>query len=91
VGRKVMAKSKKEPAKQVDISKHILVPKHVKLSEKERREILMHYRINISDLPKISIKDPAIANMDVSIKDIIKIIRPSRTAGISVFYRRVAK
>jgi len=74
-----------------DISKHILVPKHVKLSKKETEALLEHYKITLSELPRMSATDPGLAKLEVEIGDVIKIIRPSPTAGEPVFYRRVTK
>ncbi len=71
------------------IDEHILVPKHAKLTEKEKQELLERYKITVKDLPKIYIKDPAIQNLNVSTGDVIKIIRKSPTAGETVYYRSV--
>lgn len=75
--------------KNVDISKHILVPKHVKLSEKEKENLLKKFDISTKQLPKILKKDPAIRDINTKLGDVIKIIRQSPTAGESVFYREV--
>lgn len=72
-----------------DVSKHNLVPRHSKLSDKERKEILTFYKISPKELPKIKKKDAAIANLEVKEGDIIKITRASLTAGESIFYRTV--
>jgi DNA-directed RNA polymerase subunit H len=69
---------------------HVLVPKHEKLSEKEKTAILEEYNISIKQLPRIHISDPAIAHIDADSGDIIKITRKSQTAGISIFYRVVS-
>jgi DNA-directed RNA polymerase subunit H len=76
-------------AKELDVSKHVLVPKHVKLSEKEKKELFEQYVADLRDLPRIFKTDPAILGLDVKEGDIIKIIRTSPTAGEAVFYRRV--
>ena len=76
-------------AKDVDISKHALVPKHLKLNEKEKKELLEKYVADFRDLPRIYKEDPAILPLDVKEGDVIKIIRKSQTAGESIFYRRV--
>lgn len=76
-------------ATKFDISKHILVPKHSKLSEKERKALFEAYNIEFKDIPKISIKDQAILHLDVKQGDIIKIERNSPTAGVTYFYRGV--
>ena len=69
---------------------HNLVPKHIKLSEKEKDELLKKYGVVVRQLPKISKKDPAIKHLDVQIGDVIKIMRSSETAKEAVFYRGVS-
>lgn len=76
-------------AKDLDVSKHALVPKHAKLSEKERKELFEKYVADLRDLPRIFKDDPAIGGMDAKEGDIIKITRKSPTAGEAIFYRRV--
>ncbi len=76
-------------AKKSEEFNHVLVPKHEKASEKEKNEILEKYNISLKQLPRISIKDPAIAHLDVEAGDVIKITRKSPTAGTSIFYRVV--
>lgn len=68
---------------------HILVPKHIKLSDKEKEEVLKKYNIKVGDLPKIFLSDPALADLDVKEGDVIKIIRKSPTSGEAVYYRGV--
>jgi len=72
-----------------DIAKHVLVPKHIKLSEKEKSAFMEKYGVSQKQLPKILKTDPAIQSLNVQEGDIIKIIRKSPTAGESVFYRGV--
>ena len=74
---------------EIPIHEHILVPKHVLLTQEEIQEVLLRYNINISQLPKISRKDPAIKHLDTKTGDIIKIIRMSTTAGKAEYYRMV--
>lgn len=73
-----------------DVSKHALVPKHIKLSETEKKQLFEKYNITLLELPKISVDDPAISNLNVKDSDVVKIIRKSPTAGESVFYRGVS-
>ena len=75
--------------KSIDVSKHILVPKHVKLNEKEKTSLLEKYDINTKQLPKILKTDAAIKELGTKEGDVIKIVRKSPTAGESVFYRGV--
>lgn len=74
---------------KVDISKHVLIPKHAKLSEKEKKELFDKYNISIKELPKINADDPSIAHLEVKTGDVIKITRKSPTAMESVFYRGI--
>ena len=94
-GERMVAKKRKRAAilKREDrtwsVEDHILVPKHSKLSEKDKKELLAHYHIEPMDLPRIFINDPAIQHLDVKQGDVIKIERNSPTAGTSVYYRAV--
>jgi DNA-directed RNA polymerase subunit H len=76
-------------AKKFDVTKHMLVPKHSVISEKEKKELIAKFRLSIIDFPKVSPKDAAIQHLKVKEGDIIKIVRDSSTAGEAVFYRRV--
>ena len=73
----------------IDTSKHELVPKQTKLSDKEKDAVLNKYGIKVKDLPKISKNDPSIQKLGVKAGDIIKIERSSRTAGTTIYYRGV--
>ncbi|MBU1975369.1 MAG: DNA-directed RNA polymerase subunit H [Nanoarchaeota archaeon] len=69
--------------------KHMLVPEHVKLKEKEKKSLYEEMRITFGDLPKISVNDAALEHLDVKLGDVIKIKRISVTAGECFFYRGV--
>ena len=73
------------------VKDHVLVPKHEKVGDKEKAKLLAQYNIKVADLPSINVNDPAISHLDVRSKDVIKVTRPSRTAGTTVYFRRVAK
>lgn len=75
----------------VDITKHLLVPKHSKVSEAEQKKLLEKYSITLRQLPKIQKDDPAIAKLGVKAGEIIKIERDSKTAGKTYYYRVVAE
>jgi DNA-directed RNA polymerase I, II, and III subunit RPABC1 len=68
---------------------NILVPKHTKLSDAEKKALFDLHGITFIALPKIQKSDAAIAELDAKEGDVIKIVRPSATAGKSVFYRGV--
>ena len=73
-----------------EIRKHILIPKHKKLSDKEKKALLDAYNITVNELPVISKSDPALVDMDLEMGDVLKIERDSPTAGKTVFYRGVS-
>lgn len=77
--------------KEIDITKHNLVPKHELLNDTEKEEILKKYGINIKQLPRILITDSAIKLLNTKVGDVIKITRKSETAGETVYYRVVVK
>ena len=78
----------KKPKFKVD--KHILTPKHVKVGDRERSQLLEKYSVTPKELPKILKTDSAIKELDPKPGDVIKIIRKSPTAGESLFYRVVS-
>ena len=80
-----------QKSKSFEISDHVLVPKHSKMSEKAKRELLEKYKISMKDLPRISMKDPAVAHLELTTDDVIEICRPSATSNTTLFYRRVVK
>lgn len=75
--------------KQLLIKKHNLIPKHSKLSEKEKEELFKTYNISTRELPKIKKSDPTLQTLNVNVNDVIKIERSSQTAGETVYYRSV--
>lgn len=62
---------------------HALQPKHTKLEPSEVEKVLKKYNISLTQLPKISKKDPAISE-DYKKGDIIKVER-----GEETYYRVV--
>jgi DNA-directed RNA polymerase subunit H len=75
--------------KTYDISKHILVPKHSKLSGEDVKKVLEKYNISLKQLPRIIKSDPALIGLDAMPGDVIKIERDSPTVGKVAFYRVV--
>ncbi|MFP4119214.1 MAG: DNA-directed RNA polymerase subunit H, partial [Candidatus Woesearchaeota archaeon] len=71
-------------------TRHVLVPKHEKISDTEKKKLMERYNITVKELPKIPKSDPALVGMDVQQGDVIKIIRNSPTAGETIFYRGVS-
>lgn len=74
---------------KIDITKHVLVPKHIKLNQEEINELMQKYNVSLRQLPKISVKDPMSKLLEAKIGDVIKIIRKSPTAAQSDFFRVV--
>ena len=72
-----------------DVTKHVLVPKHQKISDKEQKELFEKFLIDLQNLPRIYRTDPSIAYLEVKEGDVVKITRHSPTAGETVFYRRM--
>lgn len=77
-------------AEKFDVTKHVLVPKHTKVSDKELKELFEKLNIDVNNLPRIKKSDPAILHLDVKEGDVIRCVRKSDTAGEIDFYRRVA-
>ena len=75
--------------KKTKIAVHSLIPKHSKLSETEKKQVLEQYGITVKELPSISLDDAALHGLSVKVSDVLKIERNSPTAGKSVFYRSV--
>jgi DNA-directed RNA polymerase subunit H len=75
--------------KKIEIKEHVLMPKHTKLNDKEKKELLEKYGISIKSLPKIKRNDQAIIALETKSGDVIKIERKSLTAGTAVYYRSV--
>lgn len=68
---------------------HILVPKHEKISEKQKQELLKEHNCTEADLPRIKSTDHAIQDMNPKPGDVFRITRKSTNEGINVFYRVV--
>ena len=64
---------------------HILQPKHSKLTAKQADELLAKLNVSKSQLPRISLTDPALPE-DCSVGDIIKIERKDEDK-VHIYYR----
>lgn len=71
----------------VNITHHILVPKHILLSRKDKAALLQRYRVKDTQLPRILMKDPVAQYLGLKRGQVVKIIRNSETAGRYASYR----
>jgi len=73
---------------QYNILEHEYVPKHIVIDEEEVKVVKEKYNIMKDDqLPKISRFDPVAMAIGIRPKEICKIIRPSKTAIETNYYR----
>lgn len=73
----------------IDITEHELVPKHIPLSDAEKAALLDRYKLSEYQLPRVQVNDPVSRFLGLRKGQIVKIIRPSETAGRYVTYRIV--
>jgi hypothetical protein len=73
---------------QFNILNHSLVPEHTIITDKEIEDIMKKYNIlNKSDLPDISRFDPVARVIGLRPGNVCKIVRPSKTAITTDYYR----
>ncbi|CAM9788672.1 unnamed protein product [Phaeothamnion confervicola] len=86
--RHVSIEDFKDAELMVDITEHVLVPEHkASLHLQPKTELLKRYKLKDAQLPRILLTDPVARYYGLKKGQVVKIIRPSETAGRYVTYR----
>jgi DNA-directed RNA polymerase subunit H (RpoH/RPB5) len=91
IEKQILEYKKTEVFNDVDLMVNIidnnLIPKHILLSDEEANNILTEYKINRKNLSCILSGDRIAKYYNIEPGQIVKIIRPSITAGEEIIYR----
>ncbi|HUW47449.1 MAG TPA: DNA-directed RNA polymerase subunit H [Patescibacteria group bacterium] len=74
-----------------DIFQHKLVPKQEILTDEEREQLLLKYKVQPYQLPQISSVDPTVKAIGAKPGDVLRVKRKSQTAGEHIAYRYVVE
>lgn len=70
-----------------NVTRHSLVPKHEKISEREKNDLLKRMRVRSNNLPHIKMNDPVSKYMGLKKGDVVRIHRNSEISETCVYYR----
>jgi len=84
-----MKVKKEEPA--LNVSSHLLVPKHELVSPKEAEKLLKTFNARREQLPYMLGRDPVALEIGAKPGDLVRITRRSETAGESTYYRYIVE
>ena len=70
---------------------HHMVPRHYICDEGETQQVLENWKVQKEQLPRILVTDPAVKALKAPVGSLIKVERPSPTAGLHYAYRLVVE
>lgn len=76
---------------ELDVCRHVHVPKHEILSAEQAKEVLGQFKVVPNQLPLIKVSDPVAKAIGAKPGQILRITRDSPTAGRAIVYRHVVE